>query len=224
MSTTAIKLKKSSVVGKSPLVGDLTYGELAINYADGRIYYKNSSNEIKNFVDSDLVKSLISTEINALPSSLDSDAVERISRVEIEDYLSGHIDFDLIPETNEAYDLGSPTKRFKELYLSGNTINIGGATISSDGTGTIQISGAGAVLPAGSKIATTDSAEDQIAIVGQEGQVIRQVPLFTQSSGLSTIAKTFNFRVSPDNKIFTGFVLGDGDTIGQTSDEIQFYF
>lgn len=55
MSTTAIKLKKSSVVGKSPTDSDLSYGEVAINYADGRLYYKNSSNEIKNFVDSDLV-------------------------------------------------------------------------------------------------------------------------------------------------------------------------
>lgn len=55
MSTTAIKLKKSSVVGKSPADSDLSYGEVAINYADGRLYYKNSSNIIKNFVDSDLV-------------------------------------------------------------------------------------------------------------------------------------------------------------------------
>jgi hypothetical protein len=55
MSTTAIKLKKSSVVGKAPTDSDLSYGEVAINYADGRLYYKNSSNVIKNFVDSDLV-------------------------------------------------------------------------------------------------------------------------------------------------------------------------
>lgn len=55
MSTAAIKLKKSSTVGKIPLVGDITYGELALNYADGRLYYKNSSNAIKNFIDSDLV-------------------------------------------------------------------------------------------------------------------------------------------------------------------------
>ena len=51
MSNTAIKLKKSSVVGKAPGVDDLQYGEVAINYADGRIYYKNSSNEIKYFIE-----------------------------------------------------------------------------------------------------------------------------------------------------------------------------
>ena len=48
MSTT-LKLKKSSVGGKVPTTSDLEYGELALNYADGCIYYKNSSNAIKKF-------------------------------------------------------------------------------------------------------------------------------------------------------------------------------
>jgi hypothetical protein len=44
MST--IILKKSSVSGKVPLVGDLVFGELALNYADGKLYYKTSGNLI----------------------------------------------------------------------------------------------------------------------------------------------------------------------------------
>lgn len=60
MSTSAIKLKKSSVIGKTPLTGDIDYGELAINYADGRLFYKDASNNIKNFIDSDLIQSAIS--------------------------------------------------------------------------------------------------------------------------------------------------------------------
>lgn len=43
-----IRLKKSSVTGKQPLSGDLEYGELALNYADGILYYKNTSNDIAN--------------------------------------------------------------------------------------------------------------------------------------------------------------------------------
>lgn len=39
-------LKKSSVPGKVPLVTDLAYGELAINYADGIAYFKKSDNTI----------------------------------------------------------------------------------------------------------------------------------------------------------------------------------
>lgn len=42
-----IILKKSSVPTKVPLVGDLDYGELALNYADGVLYYKDSGNTIQ---------------------------------------------------------------------------------------------------------------------------------------------------------------------------------
>lgn len=41
-----IKLKRSSVTGKIPTDSDLSYGELALNYADGKLYYKNTSNDI----------------------------------------------------------------------------------------------------------------------------------------------------------------------------------
>jgi len=40
MSNTSIQLKKSGVTGNTPT--SLTYGELALNYADGKLYYKNS--------------------------------------------------------------------------------------------------------------------------------------------------------------------------------------
>jgi len=40
----------------------------------------------------------------------------------------------LIPSANVTYDLGSATNRFRDLYLSGTTIDLGGVTISSDGT------------------------------------------------------------------------------------------
>ena len=45
---TTIKLKKSSVSGRIPSSGDLEYGEIAINYADGIIYYKASDNSIRS--------------------------------------------------------------------------------------------------------------------------------------------------------------------------------
>jgi hypothetical protein len=41
-----IKLKKSSVPAKSPQVGDLDFGELAINYADGNLFFKTANNVI----------------------------------------------------------------------------------------------------------------------------------------------------------------------------------
>ena len=44
-----VLLKKSSVVAKVPVTGDLDYGELALNYADEKLYFKNASNAIKSF-------------------------------------------------------------------------------------------------------------------------------------------------------------------------------
>jgi len=39
----------------------------------------------------------------------------------------------VVPTANVSYDLGSPTAMWKDLYLSGNTVYLGGATLSFDG-------------------------------------------------------------------------------------------
>lgn len=53
-----IILKKSSEAAKVPATSDLTYGELALNYADGKLYFKNASNVIKSFTSSDTIGAL----------------------------------------------------------------------------------------------------------------------------------------------------------------------
>ena len=57
-----VLLKKSSVSSKVPLTTDLDYGELALNYADGKLYFKNSSNVIKSFTLDDNVVTLAGTQ------------------------------------------------------------------------------------------------------------------------------------------------------------------
>lgn len=59
MSNVQIKLLKSDSSGKIPLVGDLAYGELAINYEDGRLFYKSADDVVKWFNDSDITKNII---------------------------------------------------------------------------------------------------------------------------------------------------------------------
>lgn len=46
-----------------------------------------------------------------------------------------------VPATNEQQDLGSPTNRFRDLYLSGNTIDIGENTLSIDQEGDLTYNG-----------------------------------------------------------------------------------
>ena len=56
--------------------------------------------------------------------------------------VAGHI----LPDTNITYDLGSTTQRFRDLYLSGNSIKLGTRTISQDNIPDVNLSIAPEVL------------------------------------------------------------------------------
>ena len=43
-----VLLKRSSVAGRVPSASALEYGELALNYSDGVLYYKDSSNTVQS--------------------------------------------------------------------------------------------------------------------------------------------------------------------------------
>lgn len=68
----------------------------------------------------------------------------------------GNVSGNIVPDQNIAYDIGSATARFRDLYLSGNTIDLGGATISSDGS-TVA-------LPQGSTIGGSQTPEVDLNI------------------------------------------------------------
>ena len=114
----------------------------------------------------------------------------------------------IVPDANETYDLGTASLRWRDIYLSGNTIDLNGATISADGTGTIQISASGATLPEGSKVGTKT-----LATAGDDGVVEKDVSLFTAAGGLLTAAATFTFKGDIERK-FTGFTFANGSSIG----------
>jgi hypothetical protein len=59
-----VKLKKSSVLGKIPQSADLDYGELALNYADGKLYFKDSSNVVQLFGASTATDTLTNKTLN----------------------------------------------------------------------------------------------------------------------------------------------------------------
>ena len=65
----------------------------------------------------------------------------------------------LIPSQNGVFTLGSANRRWQTAFLAAETIDLGGATISSDGTGTIEIAATGATLPTGSKVKSGDTTQ-----------------------------------------------------------------
>lgn len=123
--------------------------------------------------------------------------------------VNGRFVSSLEPLNTTTYDLGSPNRRWRDIYLSGNTIDLAGATISGDGTGAIQISATGATLPEGSKVGTDIIQKAD----SKTGISTKSVPLFTQASGLSTAATTFTMAAGSSNaSVFTAFTKANGDT------------
>ena len=136
------------------------------------------------------------------------------------------VDQDIIPDGNGTRSLGSTSKRFKELFLLGQTIDLGGAILDSDGTGQLSVSAAGVTLPAGSKVETGN----ELAVVstgssGASGQVTRLVNFFSKTGGLTTPNARFEFNATVDNKfVFTGnktFTLANGTSL--TDSEITLF-
>ena len=132
---------------------------------------------------------------------------------------------DIIPDGNGTRNLGSATKRFAELFLTGQTINLGGATIDSDGTGTVSVSATGVTLPRESK--DEDGNKLSIQGSGATGQAIRKVPFFTASGGLSTPNKRFEFNATVESRTAYGdashtFTKSNGSD-GLTSGDITLF-
>ncbi len=94
----------------------------------------------------------------------------------------------LIPSQNGVFTLGSANRRWQTAFLAAETIDLGGATISSDGTGTLNIAATGATLPAGSKV-----QEQPISLLGKTSATAKRpveiVPIFV-SDGSSNLTDT----------------------------------
>ena len=52
--------------------------------------------------------------------------------------ISGTVTGHIIPDTNIAYDLGSSTHKFRDLYLDGTSLHLGSTILRDDGAGNLQ--------------------------------------------------------------------------------------
>ena len=119
---------------------------------------------------------------------------------------------DIIPEANSIYSLGTSALRFKDLFLSGNTIALGGATMGASADGAIELPkikvgtaedgfaeiapapGGGISLPEGSQIGSESIAiavQDEGTEVGNNVSVIN----FT-GSGVAATGNTSHITVN----------------------------
>ena len=91
----------------------------------------------------------------------------------------------VVPSANLTYDLGSPTNRWRDLYLSGNTIDLGGAQLKSDAN-----SGALLIVPSPTAEipnpkATLVSPSGSITAIETSNGTVNVAVIETVSSGTS---------------------------------------
>ena len=157
----------------------------------------------------------INTSNNQLYANLSGTIVSLGSNLDL-----SAVDQDIIPDGDGTRNLGSSSKRFAELFLTGQTINLGGATIDSDGTGTVSVSATGVTLPAGSKAGDNKLA---VTVTGSGGteQAAQVVDFFSKAGGLSSANTQFNFNATVDDKfVFTGdktFTLANGNSLADSN-------
>ena len=191
--STVIKLKRTTTAAAVPTTSDLEDGEIAVNLTDKKVFVRNGGS--------------IVTVANFNDSAVDLTSISS----------------NLLPTTTTTFDIGSSSKRWKDLYLAGNTINLAGATISSDGTGAISISATGATLPLNSNVQISGAVTKTIALAGADGSPVQAVPFFSNSGGLASQNTKLDFKADPD-KVVASFTLNNGDVLGSTQGNTLFFF
>jgi hypothetical protein len=136
----------------------------------------------------------------------------------------------LIPSQDGVFQLGSSSRRWQTLYVAAETIDLGGATISSDSTGSLSISATGATLPTGSKVGTNGISLTG-AKAGTLARPVQNVGVFV-SDGSTTftdaqlLAKTANLTLEfnatiEDVPVYTDagqtFTLANGTSLAATA-------
>ena len=142
----------------------------------------------------------------------------------------------LIPSQDGVFQLGSSSRRWQTLYVAAETIDLGGATISSDSTGSLAISATGATLPTGSKVGTNG-----ISLTGSKAgtlaRPVQNVKLFVSDGSTSLtdaqlLAKdgdlTLEFNATvEDVPVYTDaqqtFTLSDGTALSANAAGITLF-
>ena len=141
--TNKIILKKSAVASKVPTISDLDYGELALNYADGKLYYKNSNNAIDEFISSSASVSGVSSVGGATGAISAQQLLDFIKQV---DGTGSGLDADTLDGINSSSFVtldGTQTLTNKTLssavltgtLTAGGTVGTAGQVLQSTGTG-----------------------------------------------------------------------------------------
>jgi hypothetical protein len=123
--------------------------------------------------------------------------------------LDGHVKGNIIPDVTEAYDIGSSSLKFKDLYLSGTSLYLGSAQVTA--------SGSAINLPVGSTVGgVTIMSGDQSVISDIQGSVFADDSTVLVDAVSASIVGDVNNETTTSEDLNAGVVILQGEgTTGQ---------
>ena len=169
MSNTVIQLKRSSETGNVPNSGDINHGELALNYADGKLFYKTVLNTIESIYTPNQYESLnVNNELLVPTSPTDILTLNSANGIKLSVNTGTDtiiIDEQLSPIINLAYE------KANAAFNYANNISLTpGPTGPTGPTGSIGATGPSGV--SGDRYATTSSTSYTLQNAGNTGNII----------------------------------------------------
>jgi hypothetical protein len=143
--------------------------------------------------------------------------------------LNGTVKGNIIPDADIAYDLGSASYRFRDLYLSGSSIKLGNATITSTGTAVNLPAGStingvvpGAGVEAGMNYNINIVGDDSTTIINATTKAVNAASLTIGSAvslpaGSTLNGTAFGFRVATEDS--TNVPISNGSTLEIRGDQ-----
>ena len=129
---------------------------------------------------------------------------------------------DVTPSVTEIYDLGAPTRRWKDLYLGGSSLYLGDAIITATGTAVN--------LPAGSTIAGSVLDNEYfrtIAVAGQSNIVADAggddtLTIVAGNSGITLTTNASTDTLTITNSGVTNAVAGTGISVSSATGSVTY--
>jgi hypothetical protein len=146
--------------------------------------------------------------------------------------ISGKVTGNLVPSDNIVYDLGSSTNRWRDLYLSGSSINLGAQTISANtggltvsnltaaniiATGNLSIAGnlnTGNITSSGNITGANIISSGDLSVVGNVSGATATITGNVSGSNLVTTGNVYSGNVSVTGVINSGSIILVGNVTG----------
>lgn len=132
----------------------------------------------------------------------------------------------LLPNANVTYSIGSPNKRWNNIYLAGNTIFLGNASFSIDESGAIQLLNGtgGELLVAGNANVTTLESGNSNITITTNGNIITSVAgtpnVFVITNTGANLSGTLNATGNITAPNFIGNISGNVSAPGSNTQVI----